>query len=144
MELSEVVKDMIKKQPYHSKLDVTAHFVAILQTQADNRGLSLISLPSRCVSKYQVHELCTTDEQTAQPGAPVQRAAYLGFMEIEEGGVILAGDEVYYNDELIGHVAGFEEGHMPNHLNFVIRTDNFIHGADRGMELNGILRFHKA
>lgn len=143
MEVSEVVRDMIKKQPYHSKLDVTARLVAILQTQSDKRGLSLIPLPSRCVSKYQVHELSTTDEQGAQPGSPVQRAAYLGFMEMKESGVILAGDEVYYNDELIGHVAGFEEGHMPNHLNIVIRTDDFIHGADRGMELDGVIRIRK-
>lgn len=143
MEVSEVVRDMIKKQPYQSKLEVKGHLVAVLQSKTENRGLTLIPLPSRCVCKHQVHELGTTDEQDAKPGSPVQRAAYLGFMEIEESGVILVGDEVYYNDKLIGYVAGFDEGHMPNHLNVIIRTTDFAHGAERGMELNGSMRFRK-
>ena len=143
MVVSEALKKEFKKQPYVSKTDVYGRVVTVLRICNEDWDLPLIPLHSRCVCKYDVHELCTTDEQDAAPGYCGHRAAYLGFMEIEEGGVILAGDEVYYNDKLIGHVAGFNDGHMPNHYNIIIRSDELISGEGRGMELNGKVVFHK-
>jgi len=74
----------------------------------------------------------------------VNRIAYLGFVAIADGGVIVADDEVYLAGCLVGTLAGFDETHMPNHLNIVIRTDRLADGVEQGAELGMPVRFTAA
>lgn len=115
---------------YAKKRDVQGPLVVVLDGKLDNRDLSLIAPMSRCLCRGQVHELILTDEAAAKPGTRVQRIAYLGFFAVEQEGVIVSGDELLLNGKLIGHLAGFDETHMPNHLNIVIRTDKRLTGVE--------------
>jgi hypothetical protein len=120
--------------PYAKKTDVTGALVVVLDGRMEDRGLALIKPISRCVCRHEVHELILTDE-TVGPGDTVNRIAYLGFCSIREGGVVVSGDEFYMDDKLLGRLAGFDETHMPNHLNIVIKADSILTGIELGVEL---------
>lgn len=121
-----------KNNPYAKKSDVSGSLVVVLDGQMEDRGLSLIVPISRCIKKDEVHELIFTDEAAARPGTSVNRIAYLGFFTAEQSGVIVEGDEVFLDGQLVGHLAGFDETHMPNHLNIVIKA---IAERKTGLEL---------
>ena len=123
---------MFKENPYYSKIDITGNLVVVLQGKFEDRGLDLIKPVSRCVRKYDIHELIASDEEGIGPGSKVNKIAYIGFTEILQGGVIIAGDGVFRNGEKIGVIAGFDETHMPNHLNIVIRCEKRITGVELG------------
>ncbi|MBO8168383.1 MAG: hypothetical protein H0Z35_04245 [Thermoanaerobacteraceae bacterium] len=127
---------LFKKNPYAKKADIASRLVVVLDSKLDNRELKLIPMISRAVRKFDVHELIFTDESEARPGNGVNRVAYGGFVEIESGGVLLAGDRLYWKGRCIGEIAGFDETHMPNHLNIVIKTDKFETGLELGF-VNG-------
>jgi len=130
-----------KSNPYAKKSDVYGPLVVILDGQMEDRGLQLIVPVSRCVRQNDVHELILTDEQGAKPGARVNRIAYLGFFTVERGGVIVQNDQVFLNDFMLGHLAGFDETHMPNHLNIVIKTDKLFTGVGLGAEIDMCIKF---
>ena len=119
-----------KSSPYAKKSDVRGPLVVVLDGKIDDRGLSLIVPISRCIKKDEVHELILTDEATAHPGAIVNRIAYLGFFTAEQSGVLVEGDKVTLNGQVVGHLAGFDETHMPNHLNIVIKTTELKTGLE--------------
>lgn len=121
--------------PYAEKCDVKGSLAVVLDGTMTDRGLALIKPISRCIRRYDVHELILTDEVGAKPGATVNSIAYLGFVDIEKGGVIVQGDAVFLNGEQVGVLAGFDETHMPNHLNLVIKTDKMIPGTKLGVKL---------
>lgn len=127
--------------PYAKKTVIRGSLVVVLDGKMDNRGLELIKPISRCIRTQDVHELILTDETSAKPGSKVDRIAYLGFFEAAQGGVLVSGDEVYVNDEPIGTLAGFDETHMPNHLNIVIYTDHLQTGMESGAQLGMEIRF---
>ncbi|MEN6412779.1 MAG: hypothetical protein ABFC84_08435 [Veillonellales bacterium] len=127
--------------PYTKKSDVAGPLVAILDGRMEDRGLNLMKPISRCVKTYDVHEIILTDEQEAGPGRKVNRIAYLGFFEVAGGGVIVAGDKVLLDDVCVGVLAGFDETHMPNHLNIVIKTDKLLTGVECGAGLGNIITF---
>ncbi|MDF2571031.1 MAG: hypothetical protein K0R55_2635 [Sporomusa sp.] len=105
--------------PYYAKQPVIGRLVVVLDGVYENRGLELIKPPSRALRQTEIHELIVTDEE-AQPGSKVNNIAYVGFFEINQGGVIIIGDEVKIGKQLIGKIAGYDETHMPNHLNIII------------------------
>ncbi|QGG47748.1 DUF6917 domain-containing protein [Heliorestis convoluta] len=125
-------KGLLKVHPYAKKKDVTGELVAILDGKIENRGLKLIKPISRVLCEDEIHEIIITDEQDAAPGKEVNAIAYLAFFELKGGGVIVTGDEVYLKGKLIGQIAGFDETHMPNHINIIVKS------AERytGMEIN--------
>ncbi|MDR7866482.1 MAG: hypothetical protein RIN56_06640 [Sporomusaceae bacterium] len=128
--------------PYAAKTDVAGVLTVVLRGKMEDRGLELIKPISRCIRRHDIHELILTDEPDAKPGSRVDRIAYLGFAAIEDGGVIVAGDGVYLAGRLVGTLAGFDETHMPNHLNIVIRTtDRLADGVEQGAELGMPVRF---
>jgi len=131
----------IVKSLYAQKSDVTGKLVVTLDGRMENRGLSLIAPPSRCVNRHQVHELILTDETGARPGAQVNRIAYLGFFSVTDEGVLLHGDSVWLDSCYIGSIVGFDETHMPNHLNIVIRTQELETGVEISAALGSRLRF---
>lgn len=129
--------------PYAAKTPVGGSLAVVLRTKMEDRGLALIKQPSRCLRRYDLHELILTDED-AGPGAAVNRIAYLGFFEIEQGGVVVSGDGVWLDGRRIGTLAGFDETHMPNHLNIVIRAAALADGLDLGAALGMKIKFASA
>ena len=126
---------LIIKSPYGPKRIIQGSVVAILQLNLENRGLKLIQPQSRVLKKNEIHELIVTDEKGAKPGAIVNNAAYIAFIEIQIGGVMVVGDEVYCNNILLGTVAGFDDTHMPNHQNIVLYSSKRNTGKDLNINL---------
>lgn len=125
---------MFKKNPYAKKREIKGQIVVVLDGKFEERGLQLITPISRCIRANEIHELILTDED-ASPGMRVDRIAYLGFVEIEQGSVMVAGDKIFLGDRLIGTIAGFDETHMPNHLNIVIKANERMTGLELGAEI---------
>ena len=132
---------LFSSNPYHAKTDISSKLCVVLDGKLENRELSLIKQISRCVLKHEIHELILSDEAGIGPGSTVNKIAYLGFTEIEQGGVLTAGDSVYCAGKFIGTLAGFDETHMPNHLNIVISTSNRTSGAEQGISLDSEIVF---
>ncbi|MBM7866830.1 hypothetical protein GTO89_04290 [Heliobacterium gestii] len=128
-------KGMLRVHPYAKKKDVVGELVAILEGKLENRGLQLIKPISRALAEDEIHEIIVTDEFEAGPGKQVDRIAYLGFFEVKGGGVIVTGDPVFLKGKLLGHIAGFDETHMPNHINIVIKSDERQSGVSIGAEI---------
>jgi len=134
---------MFVANPYASKVEVGGPLVVVLDGHLEGRGLQLIKPISRAVNRYQVHELILTDEEDAGPGTQVNAIAYLGFMEFEQGGVLVTGDQVWLDNHLIGELAGFDETHMPNHLNIVIKSKNRRSGWAQEVSLGARVCFRQ-
>ena len=76
-----------------------------------------------------------TDEDK-KPGDNVNKIAYIGFFAVKESTVIIVGDEVKINGQVIGNIAGFDETHMPNHYNIVIYGEERTSGNERNLDLD--------
>ena len=135
---------VLKKSPYADKKEVKGNIVVILSSIIKDRGLNLIIPHSRVLKKNEVHELMTTSEENAGPGAVVNHVAYLGFFEVSEGGVILTGDDVYVEGKLIGKVVGFDDTHMPNHQNIVLFSSENKTGPELRIHLGDKILFKMA
>lgn len=98
--------------------------MALLDFVEEKDGLMELIAPfSRGVLANEIHELMLTEEQGAGPGKTVNRVRIIGFLEVETGGIILLGDEVFIAGNRVGEVAGFSVTHMPNHMNIVIKVE---------------------
>ncbi len=128
-------KGMFKTNPYAKKKPLKGNLVVVLDGKYDGRGLQLIPQPSRCLVADEVHEIILTDEDK-KPGDTVNKIAYIGFFTVKESTVIIVGDEVKINGQVIGKIAGFDETHMPNHYNIVIYGNDRISGNERSLNLN--------
>jgi len=126
---------MFKTSPYAKKKQLKGNVVVVLDGKYEERGLKLIAPRSRCLLANEVHEMILTDE-SSKPGDTVNKIAYLGFFVVKESTVIVVGDELKVNGKLIGHIAGFDETHMPNHYNIVINAKERISGKDRNVDLD--------
>lgn len=105
--------------PYYAKTPLHGRLVVVLDGVFEERGLQLIRQSSRAIKAAEIHEFIITDEQVS-PGDTVNRIAYLGFAEFKTGGVVIVGDPVFIGNQQVGTIAGFDETHMPNHLNIVL------------------------
>ena len=123
----------------HTPLEAT--FVCVLKPSLEKRGLRLIINQSRGIRRYDVHELILTDEDDAGPGGEVNRIAYIGFVEFLCGGLLVAGQSVAVNGKAIGEIAGFDETHMPNHQNIVLKGTPRVSGYDRRYRLGDKVTF---
>jgi hypothetical protein len=132
---------MFKADPYYAKTVLTGKLVVVLDGQYPERGLRLIPQPSRAICRHQIHELIVTD-QKAGPGDIVNPIAYMAFIEFQQGGVMVVGDRVIVDGEDVGYICGFDETHMPNHLNIVVRGQ-LLSGRERGFLLEQQVQFAK-
>ena len=108
---------------YGDKRPVEGETLALLHIVFEDRGLKLIETKSRTVKHEEIHELMITDEK-AEPGGGANRVRAIGFFEITKSGLIVAGDDVWIEDRLLGKLAGFDVTHMPNHINVVVKSDS--------------------
>ncbi len=127
--------------PYVSKRPVEGRLVCVLDARSERRGMQLEPHPSRAVPEGEIHELALTDDPAAGVGARVQRVAYVGFVEIVRGGVILVGDQVTLGGRELGRVAGFDCTHFPNHMNILVRGLQLQTGEQLGVDLEEPVTF---
>ncbi|WP_335974464.1 DUF6917 domain-containing protein [Streptomyces sp. CA2R106] len=127
-----------------AKRTVHGSLVKILLHRRDDRGMTLEPHASRCVRAGEVHELVTTDHTDPAPGARIDRVGFLGFVELERGGVIDRGDTVRIGDHTVGTVLGFDACHFPNHYNILIRTGTPVTGPDLGLAPEQRVSFEQA
>jgi hypothetical protein len=123
----------------HSGLE--ARFVAVLKSTREDRGLELILPPTRAIRKNEIHEFILTDEDDAAPGKVVNRVAYVAFAEFTKGGMLVEGDKVVVHGQTIGEIAGFDETHMPNHQNIVMKGPERKTGVDLGAKVGDLISF---
>ena len=125
----------VKKRP------VEAAIVVVLKGTISNRGLKLIDPRSRCVREKEIFEFMIAEDPEAAPGRIVNTVRYLGFAEVQEGGSLCVGDRVLCDGELLGWVAGFDETHIPNHQNIVLRGSEKAALIEERMNLDSLLEF---
>jgi hypothetical protein len=124
-----------------AKRPVLATIVKVLLHRRDDRGMTVEPYASRCVRRGEVHELVTMDDAQARAGSRVDRVGFLGFAEMDCGGVIDRGDEVLIDGRPVGHVLGFDACHFPNHLNVLILADAPRSGHDLSLSPEAAVRF---
>ena len=107
--------------------------VGVLNRRIEKLGLELIHPKTRCVKKFEVHEVLLTDEREASPGTKVNHVASIAFIEFSTGGVLVQGDKVTIGNRDIGRIAGFDETHYPNHINIVLKGPKRITGIEWGI-----------
>jgi hypothetical protein len=129
-------RKLVNHDFYHSKIDIEARFVVVLDGKLDNRELYLIQPISRAFSQNTIIELIGTDEENIEPGSVVNNICYIGFVELLNSGVILTGDKVIWNEEEIGVIAGYDDTHMPNHQNTIVKMSKRISGKELGIKIN--------
>ena len=133
--------DLIKRVPFAKKNRVFSKLVAIMDMELKKRGLQLIPSYTRVLLKNEIHELIITDEKNAGPHKKVNNISYLGFVRIEEGGIVAIGDKVSLEGKIIGEVAGFDETHMPNHWNIIIKSSKKATGIELNAPIEGEIIF---
>lgn len=125
------------KSLFSEKNELMACWVAVMDHRRRDRGLSLSKFNTRCVRKGEIHEFMVLSERDAERAreTPVDEVSYLGFAEFLNGGVIAVGDELDMGGVRLGTIAGFDETHMPNHLNIVLKSNSLQNGAERQLLL---------
>lgn len=108
--------------------------VAVLTSRVESRGLQLIHPWTRCIRAREVHEFLLTDEADARPGGTVDRIAAIAFVEFARGGLLVGGDNVTIAGHRVGTVVGYDETHMPNHLNILMKAPERITGRELGLK----------
>jgi hypothetical protein len=111
----------VTRDIYGRRRPIEGVVVALLHATFERRGLNLIESMSRALKRGEIHELMITDEEVS-PGSRVDRVSAIAFFEVETGGLAVYGDEVKIGRYTIGHIAGFDLTHMPNHMNIVVRA----------------------
>jgi len=106
---------------YGERRQVEGEVVALLHVSFQDRGLRLIETKSRAVRLNEIHELMITDED-ARPGGAADRVRAIAFFEVKNSGLIVVGDEVSVGDKSLGVLVGYDETHMPNHMNIVVKA----------------------
>ena len=106
---------------YGKRRQVEGEVVALIHVSFQDRGLRLIETKSRAVRLNEIHELMITDED-AQPGGGADRVRAIAFFEVSESGLIVVGDKVSVGNKTLGTLAGYDETHMPNHMNMVVKA----------------------
>lgn len=132
---------MITARPSFAHRSLHMSVAAVLEAHREQRGLELIPQRTRCVQRFEIHEILVTDDQEARPGARVDRVASVAFIEFETGGVLVEGDRLEHEDRSLGVLVGFDETHAPNHLNIVLKRDVRSSGTEFGLQLGEPLEF---
>ncbi len=122
------------------RLPVTGSVVAAMQDEIKNRGLKLNPLGAAAILPGSIHELMITTQADAGPGATIGDIYLVGFFTVEQGSVITVGDGLYVGDTLVGHFAGVDEGHLPNHLNMVFKSWEPYDGRALGVAIGTRIR----
>jgi hypothetical protein len=122
---------------YGNRRQVEGEVVALLHVSFQDRGLRLIETKSRAVKLNEIHELMITDEDAA-PGGGADRVRAVAFFEVCKPGLIVVGDKVGVGNRPLGVLAGYDETHMPNHMNVVVKAPSL---DEPGIRVGDRVRF---
>lgn len=117
---------------FSTKLDVQGRWVAIMEHRRSDRAMQPSAFKTRCLKQSEIHEFIICEEPPSET-TPINNVSYLGFGEIQQGGVVEVGDWLYIQDALMGQILGFDETHMPNHLNILIQSNSLVTGHSLGL-----------
>lgn len=123
------------------KSAVAGHLVKLLTHTRTERGMTLADYATRCVLRGEIHELVTTDQRDAVAGDRIDRVGFVGFVELENGGVVERGDVALSGGVEFGRVLGFDDCHFPNHLNVLIASDRLLTATELEAVVGGEIRF---
>jgi hypothetical protein len=132
---------LTSKDFFHSKKEIKCAVSVVLKGSLDNRGLNLIHPISRAYKKHDIIELIATNETTAAPGETVNSIAYIAFVELKNSGVILVGDSVLHNGKEIGRIAGYDDTHLPNHQNVIVKVTEMKSGEELNLRVEDEIIF---
>ncbi len=121
------------KYLFSDKATIVASLVAVMDHRRHDRALGISEFKTRCVRRGEVHEflMCMPSNEASS----IDDVSYLGFAEIQTPGVIAVGDSVMLDDERVGIIYGFDNTHMPNHMNIVLEGTSLKNGAERGLRV---------
>jgi hypothetical protein len=126
------------QQMFTDRQPIQARWVAVMAHRRHDRGIRPAPWQTRCLLKGEIHEilLCTP----GPPEDPINEICYLGFAEVTVPGVIVIGDDVGLPNGRVGVVHGFDETHMPNHYNILVRAGRALAtGADLHLAVGDLL-----
>lgn len=124
-----------------TKEPVASRLVKLWHHTRDDRGMTLSPWDTRCVLPGEVHELVVTTDRPRAAGDRIDRVAFLGHTEITAAGLIEKGDLVFCGETFVGEVAGFDECHVPNHLNILIAADRLVTADVAAASVGTAVRF---
>jgi len=127
---------------YVGRTPVRGRVVAVLDLVLPERELHLITPHSRALKKHDIHEVIVVNDANAKPSSVVKGAIYIGFFEVTEGGIILVGDEIFIGGTHVCTVRGFDETHMPNHINIVCYSRKPATGKELGIKVGDEVIIH--
>jgi hypothetical protein len=137
--LTEAVPDLPDARHW-PRATMTGRWVAVMEHRRLSRGMKLERWQTRAVSAGSVHELMTTPAPPPSGSDCIDEVAYLGFAEFT-GGLLAVGDAVHEADgTLLGHVLGFDDTHLPNHMNVILLSEDRRTGRQRGLPAGGGLQ----
>jgi len=120
---------------YVARRPAQGHVVALMDGGVERRGFQLVGYPTRGLRAGELHELIVTDEPGLGTDARIDRVAYQGFVEITQAGIAVRGDRLIVGGQEVGVLVGFDECHMPNHLNIIVYNADWRGGRSRGLAL---------
>jgi hypothetical protein len=126
---------------YVARRPATGHLVALMDGGVEQRGFQLVGYPTRGLRAGELHELIVTDQPDLGTDARIDRVAYQGFVEIAQAGVAVRGDRLVIGGREVGILVGFDECHMPNHLNIIVYSTDWRGGRSRGLALGDLVAF---
>jgi len=123
------------------KKPTTGRLVKLLHHTRLDRGMTLIPETSRCIRRYDLHELVVTDQRDCVAGSRIDRVGFLGFAEFSRAGVVEVGDELWVDGRVVGRVIGFDGCHLPNHYNILVHAAALTNGADLQLRIGDAIAF---
>jgi hypothetical protein len=126
------------------KSPVSGRLVKLLQHTRTERGMTLADYRTRCVLRGEIHEIVTTDQRDAEAGERIDRVGFVGFAELDRGGVVERGDVALAGGVEFGRVLGFDDCHFPNHLNVLVAANRLLTADGLGAEVGSEIRFEPA
>lgn len=130
----------LKPYPASERRAIQAEMVVVMTNARNDANRVLMEERSRALRKFDVHELLVTIDE-AGPDGLINRVAFLGFFEVIVAGLLVAGDRLVTEKGEIGHVAGFDPHHMPNHLNVVVNAQALHTGERHGLRVGTPITF---
>lgn len=124
------------------KQDLIGRLITVHGTIRKNRGLKPIIQKTRAIKAGEIHELILTDNIIDNNGI-INNVAYIGFVEFLTSGLLKSKDRFYIRKNEIGIVIGFDETHMPNHLNILIYSKKLKAGLDLNLNCGNVVYFIK-
>lgn len=118
--------------------DQIAKLVCVMDHRRVDRGLELAAWKTRAVQGGSVHEILFTSD--FEHGDRADEVHYLGFAAFEPG-LLCVGDELIVGADRLGTIVGFDDTHLPNHMNIVIASDVRATGVELGVSVGDVVRF---